>query len=69
MSCQYCNKYPHDIHCPNAPDPKIHGFCPICFEPLFDGYQDWIDNENNYFCSKECACKYHGIEEKEWEEK
>ena len=27
----------------------------------------YTDNDNNKFCSEDCALEYHGIESKEWD--
>lgn len=65
--CEYCHQFPHDCRCPNAPDPKIRGHCDVCGEELREDYEYYTDEEDNVFCSKECAIKYHGIKSKEWD--
>ncbi len=67
--CEFCHKYPHDYRCPNAPEPKVRGYCLQCTEDLREDYEYYIDNDGNEFCSDDCALKYHGIKSKEWEEK
>ena len=66
--CEYCHQYPHKSQCPNAPDPKIRGFCEQCNKELREDYEYYTDNEDNKFCSNDCAMEYHGIKFKEWEE-
>lgn len=68
MDCEYCHHEPHYTRCPNAPEPKIHGYCAECYEPLRDDYPYWTDNDGNKFCSEECDEKHNGIIEKEWDE-
>lgn len=69
MSCEFCgHDNLHDYRCPNCPDPKIHGYCPICYTALRDDYTYFTDKDGYRYCSKECAVKNNQIEEKEWEE-
>ena len=69
MSCEFCgHDNPHDYRCPNANPPKIHGYCPVCYKALRDDYTYYVDNDSNIFCSEECAVKFHGIIETEWED-
>lgn len=65
--CNYCGRHPHDCRCPNAPEPKIRGHCDRCGEELREDYEYYIDEEDNLFCSEDCALKYHGIKSREWE--
>ena len=65
--CEYCHcDVSHLPRCPNAPDPKIRGHCEQCKEELREDYEYYIDNEDNKFCSDDCAIKYHGIKSEEW---
>jgi len=67
MDCEYCHSYPHLQGCPNEPEPKIHGYCPLCYGALRDDYPYWTDKYGNIFDSKECACLFNKIQEKEWD--
>ena len=67
MNCEFCGHEPHDFRCPNA-EPKTHGRCKQCLLHLRDDYPYWTDNDDNKFCSEECANKWNGIAEKEWME-
>ena len=65
--CEYCHQSPfHDCRCPNAPEPKVRGYCEKCGEELREDYEYYTDNEDNKFCSSGCALNYHGIISKEW---
>ena len=65
--CEYCHwTTGHHPRCPNAPEPEILGQCEQCGEDLVDGYEYYSDNEDNTFCSEECALIYHGVKSKEW---
>lgn len=68
MSCEYCRQHPHHPSCPNAPEPKVRGHCEQCGEPLREDYEYCTDNQDDRFCSYECATDYHGIESKFWSE-
>jgi hypothetical protein len=65
--CDECRQHPCHPRCPNAPDPPIKeiGECAeeSCGELITDDYLYYKDNENNVFCSSDCAMKYYGIEE------
>lgn len=65
--CEICRNHPCLSRCPNAPEPKIMGFCLQCSEELREDYEYSKDNEGNKFCSDECAIKYHGIESEKWD--
>lgn len=40
--------------------------CVECDELLYDdSYEVYIDSEQNYFCSLECALNYYGIHKSE----
>lgn len=62
MSCEYCHQSPHDCRCPNA-ESEIIGACAYCGEDISPAWEYYTDNEENLFCSKECAEQFHGIEE------
>ncbi len=51
---------------PDAPIPQKMGECAQCSYELREDYTYYEDDEGNKFCSKDCACDYHKIEEKEW---
>ena len=42
--------------------------CKQCHQIIFFNNDYITDNEDNIFCSDDCAIKYHGIVEKEWNE-
>jgi hypothetical protein len=65
--CEYCHRYPHHPLCPEAPEPPIRGHCEYCDTDLREDYEYFTDNEDNKFCSEDCAMKHHGITSKEWE--
>lgn len=66
--CEYCYLIGgHHSRCPNAPEPKVQGYCKECGKELRVDYEYYTDNEDNEFCSKDCALDYHGIESKEWD--
>lgn len=67
--CNICLSTPCLNRCPNAPEPKVRGYCGQCGMELREDYEYFIDNEDNNFCSDECAKEYHGIKSKEWEER
>jgi hypothetical protein len=45
----------------------VRGHCEQCGDELREDYEYYTDNEDNTFCSDDCAVKYHGIESKEWD--
>lgn len=67
MMCSECRQYPCHPQCPNAPEPKVRGYCEQCGEELREDYEYYTDNEDNKFCSDDCAIKYHGIKSEEWD--
>ena len=66
IMCEICLSNPHLNQCPNAPEPKIRGYCKQCGEGLREDYEYYTDNDDNKFCSDSCALKYHGIKSMEW---
>lgn len=67
--CEHCRYViGHHSLCPNAPEPKVRGYCKQCNEGLREDYEYYTDNEDNKFCSDDCALKYHGIKSEEWVE-
>ena len=69
MSCEFCHHdNPHDYRCPNAEPPKSYDKCQQCYITLRHDYPYVIDSEGNIFCSEDCAIKFHGITETEWED-
>ena len=67
MMCSECWQTPCHPRCPNAPEPKVRGQCKQCGEDLREDYEYYTDNDDNKFCSDDCALEYHGIKSKEWE--
>lgn len=68
--CEYCHWISgHHPRCPNAPEPKVRGCCEQCGEELREDYEYYTNNDDNKFCSDDCAKEYHGIKSKEWEER
>ena len=66
--CSCCNWIGgHHPRCPNSPEPKVRGYCKQCEDELREDYEYYTDNDDNTFCSEECAIKYHSIESKEWD--
>lgn len=66
--CEICRSSSCDARCPNADDPEIMGICANCGEELRADYTYFKDDECNVFCGQECAAKYHGIRETEWDD-
>lgn len=66
--CSECRQTPCHPRCPNALEPPIRGYCEHCKGQLREDYEYYTDNEDNKFCSEDCALEYHGIKYKEWEE-
>ena len=64
--CKLCNRYPCHHRCPNAPEPIVRGACERCGDDLREDYEYYTDNNDNKFCSQECAVLYHGIKSKDW---
>lgn len=52
---------------PRDPDyvPKVIGHCARCGEELSPDWELWRDDDDNFFCCRDCAIEYHGIEEVE----
>lgn len=68
--CEYCYRVAcHHPQCPLASEPEIRGHCKQCGEELREDCEYYTDNENNEFCSEDCAMGYHGIKSKEWNNK
>ena len=66
--CEYCfGINGHHSRCPNASQPKVRGRCKQCREELREDYEYCTDNEDNIFCSEDCAMIFHGIKTKEWD--
>lgn len=65
--CNECRQMPCHPLCPNAPEPKVRGRCRQCEKEMREDYVYYIDNEDNKFCSDDCALEYHGIKFKEWD--
>ena len=67
--CELCRQIPHNNRCPYAPEPPIRGYCEKCGEELREDYKYYTDNDENKFCSDDCAKEYYGIKCAEWSEK
>mgnify|MGYP003292606511 CR=1 FL=1 len=68
IMCEYCHYIAgHHHRCPNAPEPKVRGYCDQCGYELREDHEYYTDDEDNKFCAIECALKYHSIQSKEWE--
>lgn len=66
--CEYCYQIiGHHPRCPNAPESKVMGYCEQCGYELREDYEYYTDNENNKFCSDDCALEHHGVQAKEWD--
>lgn len=65
--CNECRQTSCRSSCPNAPEPKVRDYCKQCGEGLREDYEYYTDNEDNKFCSDDCAVKYHGIKSEEWD--
>lgn len=65
--CEICHSVPCLNRCPNAPEPKVRGYCEKCGDDLREDYEYYADNEGNKFCSYECALEYHEIKSMEWD--
>jgi len=51
--CEYCQKYPHDPRCPNAPE-KVY-YCPVCDEEIDGDTGIYIDNKTGEITGCECC--------------
>ena len=65
--CRECRQFPCHPRCPNAPDPRVRGRCEQCGDELREDYEYYIDNNDNKFCSDDCALEYYGIKSMEWD--
>ena len=65
--CEICHSYPCNTRCPNWEGKQI-GECAECGNEIYAEFSFFKDNEDNMFCSEECAKEYHEIKEVEWEE-
>ncbi len=65
-TCEICRQKPCDSRCPNAEN-IIVGICEQCKEPVCAGYTYWTDEDNNTFCSQDCAMNFHEIRETEYD--
>lgn len=61
--CEICLRTPCHPRCPNAKEPKIIGRCEYCGDPIYEGYEHWVDDEGNKYDSRTCAELYYGIRE------
>ena len=65
--CEYCHHVSgHHPRCPSVSESKIRDYCKQCGEELREDYEYYTDNEDNRFCSDDCALEYHGIKSKDW---
>lgn len=60
--CELCARLELNVHCTRAPR-----ICEMCGDPLPDDVY-YMDDEDNAFCSPECAFEYNGAEKLEEEE-
>ena len=65
--CEICHSSFCSRRCPNASESKVKGRCEQCGEELREDYEYYTDNENNKFCSEDCAVEYHGIKIQDWD--
>lgn len=65
--CEICHSIPCLSRCPNAHEPKVRGWCKKCGKELREDYEYYTDNEDNEFCSDDCALEYHGIKSEVWD--
>lgn len=67
MACEYCGRlWTHAQGCPNA-EQKTIGGCAECGAEIIEGNDLYKDIDDNIFCSEECAEKFWGIHEVEYE--
>ena len=64
--CVECRQIPCNSKCPNAPNPKVRGYCQQCRRELREDYEYYTDEIGNIFCSEDCALEYYGVKPKEW---
>lgn len=65
--CEECRQSPCHPSCPNA-EPPITFECARCGEEFYEGDEDsLIDQEQNMFCSSDCALKFHEISKPDWD--
>ena len=47
-------------------NPRQIARCEECNEYIYDDSNEiFLDDEGNYFCCLDCACRYHGIKKSE----
>lgn len=63
--CNECNRKQCAVRCPNFnSEPMCQ--CKQCHQVIFFNNDYITDNEDNIFCSNDCAVEFHGIVGKEW---
>lgn len=65
--CEICRQSPCHPRCPNAVR-KVRGTCDECGEELYEDEYYYKDFSGNTYCSEDCAKKFNGIQEAEWED-
>lgn len=63
--CSVCGKTPCHPRCPNAEELEI-GVCANCFWEITAGFEYFTDDNDNMFCSRDCAVQYYGIKKTEY---
>ncbi len=62
--CDICLKTPCVSACPNYED-KVVGVCIQCGNELFEN-EDYLYNDDYYFCDKDCVFVFFDIKENSW---
>ena len=63
--CKICGYTDCHPHCPNYECNKVNT-CDKCGGDIYKEYTYWIDNDENIFCSEDCANDYYGIKEMDY---
>lgn len=64
--CEICRQTPCHNMCPNAEPPEVVGHCKNCTDELTADETYFTDSESNAFCSEECALKFYGVHEEDF---
>lgn len=59
--CEICHESPCLSRCPNETSEKL-GKCVECGTEIYNNQvENWIDKDDNLFCSVNCALKYYDL--------
>jgi hypothetical protein len=52
VTCEYCQKNPHDSRCPLSPKNTRH-YCSFCGEGIYEG-EEYIENDDGEYIHYDC---------------